>query len=84
MAQPSTITVPTQAFSASELLSLVEYRIAAILAGAQQYGENGRNVTHAVYRDLCEQRDKLKAEVEAAAASGTGGMNVLVQFGEAQ
>lgn len=83
MAQPGAITIPTQSFTAADMLALVNYRIGAILAGAQTYGENGRNITHVVYRDLCDQREKLMAEVVDASADSGGG-NVLVRLGQAQ
>ena len=82
MAQPTTITVPTQTFTAAELLALTEYRLASLLAGSQEYASMSQTVRHVVYKDLCEQRDKLKAEIEAATAGEAGGGIVLVQFAE--
>lgn len=73
-----------QTFTAAQLLTLTEYRIAQILAGAQAYGANGRQLTHADLATLYEQRDKLKAEIEADAAGDLGGGNILVQYGREQ
>lgn len=82
MPQPPTITIPTQAFTTADLLALTEYRIGAILAGAQAYGANGRQLTHADLDKLRDFRDKLRADLAAETASADGGGNVLVQFGE--
>lgn len=73
-----------QSFTATELLKLTEYRIAQILAGAQAYGINGRQLTHADLKTLYAERDRLKAEVDAEAGSAVGGLNALVQFGRPQ
>lgn len=73
-----------QTFTTAQLLTLTEYRIAQILAGAQAYGANGRQLTHADLKTLYEQRDKLKAEVDAESAGEAGSGNVLVRFGQEQ
>jgi hypothetical protein len=83
MPQPATITIPDQTFTTAQLLALTEYRIAAILAGAQAYGTNGRQLTHADLGLLYEQRDKLRQEVALEAAGAEGGGDVLVRFGNA-
>lgn len=73
-----------QTFTAAELLKLTEYRIAQILAGAQAYSTNGRQLTHADLNTLYAERDKLKSEVEAATDGENGSGNVLVRFGQEQ
>lgn len=69
-----------QTFTPAQLLKLTEYRIAQILAGAQAYGMNGRQLTHADLATLYEQRDNLLNEVAATDGGEAGLGNVLVRF----
>ena len=69
-----------QSFTAAQLLKLTEYRIAQILAGAQAYGSNGRQLTHANLQDLYRERDRLRQELAEADAVECGSGNVLVKL----
>jgi hypothetical protein len=66
-----------QAFSASDLLALVEHAIAQVLAGNQSVSIGGQSYTRADLDKLFTMRTKLKAEV---AESTDGGSLVQVQF----
>jgi hypothetical protein len=72
-----------QTFTAAQLLSLVEYGIASIMAGGQSYSIGGRQFNRASLKDLIAWRDTLKGEVALDAGSTDDSTGItLVSFGE--
>lgn len=72
-----------QTFTAAQLLTLVEYAIAHLLAGGQSYSIGSRTVTKANLAELREWRKELKAEVNES-SSVTGTLTALADFGRQQ
>ena len=72
-----------QAFTAAQLLTLVDYAIAHLLAGGQAYTVNNRVYTRADLDKLRMMRSDLQREVQEA-SSATGSLTALASFGRQQ
>lgn len=71
-----------QTFTTAQLLSLVEYGIASIMAGGQSYSIGGRQFNRASLDDLRKWRDQLKTEVQLESGSDEDATGiVLARFG---
>lgn len=72
-----------QTFTPAQLLALVEYGIASIMAGGQSYSIGGRQFNRASLDAMIRWRDQLKAEVAMASGSDEDATGiVLARFGE--
>jgi hypothetical protein len=73
-----------QTFTTAQLLALVEYGIASIMAGGQSYSIGGRQFNRASLKELVDWRDQLKGEVAAASGSDEDATGIVLgRFGEA-
>lgn len=72
-----------QTFTTSELLTLVEYAIAHLLAGGQSYNIGNRSFTRSDLDKLRSMRRELKKEQQEA-SSATGSLTALGVFGDPQ
>jgi hypothetical protein len=73
-----------QTFTAAQLLTLVEFGIASIMAGGQSYSIGGRQFNRASLKDLIAWRDQLKGEVAAATGSDEDATGIVLgRFGDA-
>jgi hypothetical protein len=69
-------------YTNAQLLKLIDFQIASILAGGQRYSVNERNMEKAKLDDLFKRRAELVAAVEEEEATDDVGGIVLVQYGE--
>ncbi len=72
------IDTNVQDFSTAEMLKLVRKRKAAILAGAQAYGSDGKTLQHVSFQQLCDEEKSLEQKLADEQAGKNGGGNVLV------